>query len=65
METPMPASTPATDSVQGYCVKCREKRDMQNAERVTMKTGRDAMKGKCGVCSTGMYSMLKSEKKAA
>lgn len=60
-------STPGANSasVQGYCVKCRVKRDMQSAEKVTMKTGRDAMKGKCGTCGTGMYSMLKSAKKAA
>ena len=26
----------------GYCVKCRETREIQNAEQVTMKNGRPA-----------------------
>lgn len=38
-----------------YCVKCRTKRDVDNPERVTMKNGKPAMKGKCPVCGTGMY----------
>ncbi len=44
-----------------YCVKCREKRDMKNPERVTMKNGRPAMKGKCSKCGTGMYKILSSK----
>jgi len=46
------------DAVMGYCVKCKEKREMQDATEVTMKNGRRAMKGKCGVCGTGMYKIL-------
>jgi len=42
----------------GYCVKCKEKREMQDVEKVTMKNGRPAMKGKCSVCGTGMYKIL-------
>ncbi len=38
-----------------YCVKCRAKRDDPNAQPVTMKNGKPAMKGKCPVCGTGMY----------
>ena len=41
--------------MQMYCVKCRQKRDAENTEEVTMKNGKKAMKGKCSVCSTGMY----------
>ena len=41
--------------VEGYCVKCKAKREMSNAEEVTMKNGRKAMKGKCPKCDTGMY----------
>ena len=44
----------------GYCVKCKASRDMKDAERVTMKTGRPALKGKCSVCGTGMYKILKA-----
>ena len=39
----------------GYCVKCRETREIQNAEQVTMKTGRPATRGTCPVSNTGMY----------
>jgi hypothetical protein len=45
----------------GYCVKCKEKREMANEEQVEMKNGRKAMKGKCSVCGTGMYSIMKKE----
>lgn len=41
-----------------YCVKCKEKREMQGANEVEMKNGRRAMKGTCGVCGTGMFSIL-------
>lgn len=49
------------DEVIGYCVKCREKREMSDAEEVAMKGkggDRRAMKGKCSVCGTGMYKIL-------
>lgn len=41
-----------------YCVKCKEKKEMSNEERVTMKNGRPAMKGTCPSCGTGMYKIL-------
>ncbi len=43
---------------EGYCVKCKAKREMNNAEEVTMKNGRRAMKGKCSKCGCGMYKIL-------
>ncbi len=44
-----------------YCVKCRTKREMVDAQKVTMKNGRPAMKGKCASCGTGMYKILSSK----
>lgn len=44
-----------------YCVKCRAKTEMVNAERVTMKNGRPAMKGKCAKCGTGVYKILSTK----
>jgi len=44
--------------MEGYCVKCKKKREMSNAKEVSMKGGRRAMKGSCGVCKTGMYRIL-------
>lgn len=35
-----------------YCVKCKQKRPMLNAQRITMKNGRPAMRGVCQVCGT-------------
>ena len=51
----------APEPVQGYCVKCKEKRMMQNPQRVEMKTKgapRPAMKGTCETCGTGMFKIL-------
>ncbi|MFH1769995.1 MAG: DUF5679 domain-containing protein [archaeon] len=43
---------------EGYCVKCKAKKEMASATQVTMKNGRKAMKGKCPSCGTGMYRIL-------
>ena len=42
----------------GYCVKCKAKTEMKDAQKVTMKNGRPAMKGTCPKCGTGMYKIL-------
>ena len=44
----------------GYCLKCRESREMQEAEQVTMKNGRPATRGKCGECGTTMFRIGKA-----
>lgn len=33
-----------------YCVKCKQKREIQGAHEVTMKNGRRAVRGTCAVC---------------
>lgn len=38
-----------------YCVKCRAERFDLEAERIHLKNGGLAIKGKCPVCGTGMY----------
>jgi pimeloyl-ACP methyl ester carboxylesterase len=53
-------SEPATDgagtresqsgSPMAYCVKCKQKREIQGAHEVTMKNGRRAVRGTCAVC---------------
>lgn len=48
--------------VEGYCVKCREKRVMKDAKEVTMKNGRLAAKGTCPVCGSGMFKFLPKKK---
>ena len=39
----------------GYCLKCRESREMQEAEQITMKNGRAATRGKCAECGAAMF----------
>ena len=46
---------------QGYCVKCKSKREMAESKEVTMKNGRKAMKGKCVTCGTSMFCILSSK----
>jgi hypothetical protein len=41
-----------------YCVKCKAKKTMKDAKKVTMKNGRPAVKGVCGTCGVGMYKIL-------
>ena len=42
-------------SVTAYCVKCRKSHEMKNVEKVTMKNGKPARKGKCKSCNTNMF----------
>jgi len=42
-------------ATKGYCVKCKESKEMASEKEVTMKNGRKAVKGKCPSCGTGMY----------
>ncbi len=46
------------DQHEGYCVKCKAKRAMVDAAVVVMKNGRNAVKGSCSICKTGMYKIL-------
>ena len=48
--------------MEAYCVKCKAKQEMSQTQQVTMKNGRSAMKGKCPVCSTGMYRIMGKKK---
>lgn len=45
-------------AVEGYCVKCKAKREMKDAKEVTMANGRKAMKGTCVKCGTGMFKIM-------
>jgi len=50
------------DPVLGYCVKCKEKREIKEPVEVAMpaKGGktRPAVKGTCTACGTGMFKIL-------
>ena len=44
--------------MEGYCVKCKSKKEIKAPVEVTMKNGRKAMKGKCPACGTGIFRIL-------
>jgi DNA-directed RNA polymerase subunit RPC12/RpoP len=41
--------------VQAYCVKCKAKVEMKNAQKVTLKNGKPATKGVCPKCGTKVF----------
>ena len=47
---------------EAYCVKCKAKKEVKDAQQVTMKNGRPAIKGVCPTCGTGVYSILSTKK---
>ena len=46
--------------MEAYCLKCRQKREMQDPTPVTMKNGKPATSGTCPVCGTKMYKIGKA-----
>jgi len=48
---------------QGYCVKCREKREIKDPQKVTTENGRTAIQGTCPVCSTKIFRFTKADAK--
>ena len=43
--------------MKAYCVKCKDKREIENASATFTKIGGAATRGLCGVCGTGMFRM--------
>ncbi len=46
------------ETVEAYCVKCRQKRALQEAKPVITKKGRHAMEGMCPVCGTKLFRFI-------
>jgi hypothetical protein len=46
--------------VEGYCVKCRAKKEIKDAKQVTMKNGRPATEGSCPDCGTKIFKIGKA-----
>jgi len=44
--------------MEGYCMKCKAKKEMKDTKETTMKNGRKATKGKCATCGTGMFKIM-------
>jgi uncharacterized Zn finger protein (UPF0148 family) len=49
---------------EGYCVKCKAKKEIANAVEEVMKNGRKAIKGKCPDCGVVMFKILGGKKAA-
>ena len=48
---------PVAESYNGYCVKCKEKRDFDGEVKVS-ESGRRMAQGTCPVCGTKMNRIL-------
>lgn len=46
------------EAMEGYCVKCKAKREMKDTKEQTLKNGRKAVSGKCPTCGTKMFKIL-------
>ena len=43
--------------MEAYCVKCKQKRQVNNAEATFTSRGMAATRGVCSVCGTKVYRM--------
>ena len=41
--------------VEAYCVKCKAKTEIKDAQKVTLKNGKPATKGTCPKCGTKVF----------
>ena len=41
--------------VTAYCVKCKNKVEIKDPEKITMKNGKPATKGTCPDCGTKVF----------
>jgi hypothetical protein len=57
MRTPGTRGGNVAETYNGYCVKCKEKRDFQGEVSVS-ESGRRMAKGQCPVCGTKMNRIL-------
>ncbi|MDP3062376.1 MAG: DUF5679 domain-containing protein [Chloroflexota bacterium] len=46
--------------MEAYCFKCRAKREIRGAQKVTLKNGRPATQGSCPVCGTKVFRIGKA-----
>jgi RNase P subunit RPR2 len=44
-------------AAEAYCVKCKAKRVIKDAQQITMKNGRPATQGACPECGTKMFKI--------
>ena len=47
-------------NMQGYCMKCKAKKEIKNSKSITMKNGRPATQGVCPSCGTKIFRIGKA-----
>jgi hypothetical protein len=52
----------ADEVIMGYCVKEKAQKPMKDAQLVTLKNGKSAMKGVCSSCGTKMMKFVSTKK---
>jgi hypothetical protein len=50
----------AVEPVQGYCFRCKSKREMKSATKIWMKNGKPRMYGSCIVCGGKISKLVKT-----
>ncbi len=53
----------ADEKYESYCLKCKSKQLIKDAEKTVLKNGANAVKGKCTVCGTTVMKILPKDKK--
>jgi pimeloyl-ACP methyl ester carboxylesterase len=57
-----PKETPSTqEEIQAYCVRCRQKRAIENPRRIVTRKGRSAIEGTCPVCGTKLFRFVSGQ----
>ena len=46
--------------MEGYCFKCRAKREIKNPAQLKMKNGRVRTEGTCHICNTKISTLGKA-----
>jgi len=49
------------NNMEAYCVKCKQKRIVDNPQETTMKNGSHAVKGTCSECETKVFRIIKKK----
>jgi len=45
-------------NMEAYCMKCKQKREVKNAEEKVNEKGLKMIKGQCSVCGTNVAKIL-------
>lgn len=56
--------TEKLETMQGYCLKCRAKKNIANAKKSEFKNGTPIMLGTCEDCGNKLFRILKKTKAA-